>query len=317
MPTLLTSGLSLDRYILLEKLGIGHYGEVWKAKHKETDMPVAIKFLHHEYAGKANLDILKNEAWILGKLRHKNIVRCLDFNAKHRALVLDYVDGQSLEKMLADLARERKWMSAEKAKEITKHCIEAVDSAHSQGVIHGDIKPGNIMIPKFGEAMVTDWGVARILGSPGSRIKGSSTFAAPEVLRRWDAGEKWSGDYQSDLFSLGAVAYLMLSGRHPFLHESGLIPIDEAIKSSEYVAQVLKCDENSPITKKCADVITKLLDKENTMRYRSAKDVMNDWAGEEVVQCPRCGGENARDANFCNSCGASMKGEEEIGRAHV
>jgi serine/threonine protein kinase len=308
MP-ILTSGEKLGRYIILEKRGQGHYGEVWKAKHEETEMPVAIKVLHGEFAKKESLEILRNEAWILGKLRHKNIVRCLDFSTRYRYLALDFVDGYSLEEILVQFARERKWIKLDTAKQIVKHSLEALVNAHSQSVVHGDIKPGNIMIPKTGETMLTDWGVARILGTVGSRIKGSSTFASPEVLIRWDAGENWSGDYQSDLFSIGAVAYLLLSGKHPFLHQSSLLPISETIKRADYEPPVLECTGDSEIPQKCVDVVMRLLDKDPSKRYQSARDALKDWLGEDVIQCPQCGSENTKDANFCNSCGASMKGE--------
>lgn len=317
MSKSLSSGQPLGRFILLEKLGSGHYGEVWKAKHKESEMQVAIKVLHGEFAKRANLSSLKQEAWILGKLRHKNIVRCLDFSTKNRYLAQDFIDGFSLEEVLVERARNREWLELDSAKNIIRHCLEALDHAHTISVVHGDIKPGNIMMPKLGETQITDWGVSRILGNPGSRLKGSSTFAAPEVLRRWDANENWSGDYQSDLFSLGVVSYLLLSGKHPFLHPSGLLNINEAIKKADYIPEPLEYNGESGIPRNLASVVMRLLEKDLSRRYPNARDALKDLVGEQVISCPQCNHENSRDASYCNACGANLKGEVAAGKTEI
>ena len=205
------------RYVLRERLGSGAVGEVWSADDPQIDRRVAIKFLRApdqmsaaqrtEWEGRFLL-----EARAAGRLSHPGIVPIFDVGTASDGrpfIVMELVDGQSLEALrLAEphptLERVVRW---------TIEIADALDAAHRRGVVHRDVKPANILIGADGGARITDFGIARMADSDLTRdgaFIGSPSFASPEQLR----GAKIDG--RTDLFSLGAVLYLLSTRRRPF-----------------------------------------------------------------------------------------------------
>lgn len=193
------------RYCLKNLLGEGTYGSVWLAQDTRLEIPVAIKALH---ATHGRIGDLRAEAVTQARLSHDNIVRIYDVDVDDRVIVMEYIEGASLESHLKDLIRQEGWIQASRSKDILAQCFDALIYAHSKQVVHGDVKPANIMIQEDLTAKLTDFGVAKVIAeqymgtypSGLPRRMGSTTYSAPEVIR----GEP--RDFQSDMFSLGIVA---------------------------------------------------------------------------------------------------------------
>jgi serine/threonine-protein kinase len=298
-----------DKYVLEESVGKGTYGEVWKATDKSLERTVAVKVLH---GGLKDFQQLKNEGKALSALTHKNIVivHDLDSDKENGWLVMELIDGPSLQEYLKNSADEGKWPSFEESRKIVEQLLEGLEYAHDKNRVHGDIKPGNIFLPVTGEAKIGDFGVAKILGGapemkgeypPGyARRLGSSSCAAPEVLKGQPR------DFQSDLFSVGIVAYLLLTGQHPFMHKSGLILIPELIKSDTYVPKNPK-ELIEGIPEKYSNIVMRLLEKDRSKRYQKAREVLDEWREKpKMVQCPECSAENSVLNKFCGQCGSAL-----------
>jgi serine/threonine protein kinase len=223
---------------------------------------------------------------------------------------MELIDGPSLEEYLKNMVDQGKWPSFEESKKIVEQLLEALEYAHDKSRVHGDIKPANIFLPVTGEAKLGDFGVAKILGNPAetkeeyppgyARRLGSSSCAAPEILKGQPR------DFQSDLFSVGIVAYLLLIGQHPFMHKSGLIPIPELIKSDTFVPKRPK-ELVESIPEKYDNIVMRLLEKDKSKRYQKAREVLDEWREKiEKVQCPTCGAENPILNKFCGQCGNAL-----------
>lgn len=306
-----SKGLMLgDKYELESLLGKGNYGEVWKARDKSLDRIVAIKLLH---AGIKDFSQLKSEGRALSALMHKNIVIVHDLGSdkENGWLVTELIDGESLQESLSRLILDNQWLPIERAVIIVERCLEALVYAHGKNRVHGDIKPGNILLTKKGEVKLSDFGVAKILCKSRvdvtsdlpdyKRILGSSTYSAPEVL----IGNP--RDFQSDLFSLGILAYVLLSGKHPFMHTSDMLSIPELIKSNTYAIPKLR-EMRLEINESYERIIYRLLEKDKRRRYKTAEQVLNDWRAVRMyIKCPQCRIDNPVSNNYCGRCGSRLK----------
>jgi len=297
------------KYELEALIGKGTYGSVWKATDKSLDRTVAVKLLH---GGIRDFGQLKKEGKALSALSHKNIVvvHGLDSDKEHGWLVMEFIEGPSLEEYLRNKVNEGKWVSLKEACSIVGQCLEALEFAHDKNRVHGDIKPANIFLPKTGEVKLGDFGVAKVLGTENSKKEypagydrrlGSSSCAAPEVLNGQPR------DFQSDLFSVGVLAYILLTRKHPFMHESGLVPIPELVQSPTYFppkpSELVK-----DIPEKYEKIIMRLLEKDKSKRYLKAREVLDEWREEIlVVQCPSCNAENPVQNKFCGQCGKDLR----------
>lgn len=272
----------IDDFEIVDELGKGNYGRVYKAKDRSTNKLFALKILHGEVSSKETQGQLAREAWIQGQLKHKNIVQCFGFKhdtsgarAKGCYLVLEYVDGRSLQ----DIIDKNPYnpMKLEKAEEMIRSCLRALGYSHTfeSGMIsHGDIKPGNILVPNNNgkEVKISDWGVARRLGKQEILMKGSSSCAAPEVLKSWEQGQvNWPSNPLTDLFSLGIVAYYLLTGRHPFADVSVYErKIPNLIKDKDYKIPPMTRFDNLVIPERLVETVMKLLQHRPIDRHQSA-----------------------------------------------
>jgi len=205
------------RYEIVAELGRGAMGVVYKARDPQIDRLVAVKTVSmwgqdRDEETEFRMRFM-NEAQAAGRLHHAGIVSIFDVgeNPENREpyIVLEYVAGESLNRILA---REKK-LPLSKALQLAEEIAEALDYAHAQGVVHRDIKPGNILVTEDGHAKVADFGIAKLnlahFTLPG-RVLGTPAYMAPEQL----SGEGVDG--RSDLFSLGVILYAMVTGHSPF-----------------------------------------------------------------------------------------------------
>jgi len=218
-----------DRYELAEVLGEGGMGTVYLARDRKHDRWVAIKTIHPERTNAEVRQRFQREIGITAQLQHPHILPLLDSGAAGETLyyVMPYVEGESLQSRL-----ERDGMlSIEEAIPIAHDVAEALQHAHGRGVVHRDIKPGNIMLAG-GNAVVTDFGIARAIAeAEGVRLTqtglaiGSPAYMSPEQ----STGER-AADGRSDIYSLGCVLYEMLAGEPPFTGQSALEVIARSIR---------------------------------------------------------------------------------------
>jgi serine/threonine-protein kinase len=206
-------GSTVQKYRIVRELGSGAMGAVYEAVDTLTERPVAMKVLRAELARQPELiDRFRSEAVTLARLNHPNIAILYDFflEKEDYYMAMEFVRGQPLESVI----RSSGCLDPKMAARVMSQVLDGLAHAHSMGVLHRDIKPANIMVTSDGRVKVTDFGIARVLGSSRmtrtGRIIGTLEYIAPERIR----GDE--SDPRSDLYSAGVVLYEMLTGKLPF-----------------------------------------------------------------------------------------------------
>ena len=208
-----------DRYELHKKIARGGMAEVFLARDRVLDRPVAVKIMFPEFATDPTfVERFRREAQSAARLSHPNIVGVYDWGEERGTyfLVMEYINGPSVSEVL----RRDGPFSPKRAAEIAADVASALGAAHEVGVIHRDIKPGNIMLNPDGRAKVTDFGIARLAHDPDNEltkvgsVMGTATYFSPEQA------QGFSLDGRSDLYSLGGVLFEMLTGQPPFSADS-------------------------------------------------------------------------------------------------
>lgn len=219
-------GLILDnRYKIISKIGVGGMADVFKGEDTLLGRPVAVKILHSNFAGDDDFVArFKREAQAAGKLSHPNIVSMYDvgFDQGYHYIVMEYIEGETLKEYITRHER----ISIDNAVKFTIAIAEGLEHAHAMEIVHCDIKPHNVLITKQGRIKVTDFGIARAMNAGTTMmytnsIMGSAHYLSPEQA----SGKPVNGS--TDIYSLGAVLYEMLTGRVPY---EGETPISVALK---------------------------------------------------------------------------------------
>ena len=261
-----------DRYELVRPLGRGGMGEVWLTKDRSLGTEVALKFIPPEVAAsKRAVRGLKEEAKLAMQLSHPNIVRLHNFEEidEHKFLVMEYVDGASLE----DVLEEREKVSVEELLKYAEGICAGLQHAHDKSVLHRDIKPANILITTDDTAKITDFGIAQEIRDSMTRLTGREVatsgtlpYMSPEQL----LGEGL--DTRSDVYSLGVTFYELLAGRPPF--HSGDIRTQIQQKAPAPIDGVPDLVMNTILT---------ALAKNPKHRFVSAKVLAHALSGEAIV----------------------------------
>ena len=260
------------RYELHRRLARGGMADVFLARDQLLDRPVAVKVLFPEFATDPSfVERFRREAQSAANLNHPNIVSVYDWGQEQGTyfIVMEYIDGRSL----ADILRTEGPLHPQRAAEVASDIAAALGFAHRNGVVHRDVKPGNVLISPTGQVKVADFGIARALGAdPESNltqagsVMGTATYFAPEQAQGLPL------DPRSDLYSLGVVLYEVVTGRPPFSGES---PVAIAYKHvQEQPAPPRHVNTNVPAPLEA--IILKLLSKNPGARYPSSEDLRAD-----------------------------------------
>lgn len=283
-------GQQFGNYVLEQLLGSGALGSVYLARHHLLGSYVAVKVIEAEFEDDpAHAKHVKREARSLLELKHPHIVRFFEFGIVGNLyyLAVEHVDGVDLARALANYARYNELIALEDATRIVERIAGALDYVHSQGVIHRDVKPSNILLDKGGRPVLTDFGLARILSedTEGSFL-GSAHYMAPEqVISSANAVP------QSDLYALGVVLYQMLTGALPF---DGDTPMSIALKHINEPPPAPRSVYRD-LHPALEQVILRALSKEVESRYQSGAALVAALHGalEEVARAPQADDERA------------------------
>lgn len=260
-----------DRYEIFRRLARGGMAEVLLARDRVLDRPVAVKELVPEFATDPNfVERFRREAQAAASLTHANVVGVYDWGSQDGTyfIVMEYVDGPSLSQVI----RSDGPLHPRRAAEIAAEVADGLGFAHARGVVHRDIKPGNVLLTKSGQAKVTDFGIARALSSPAEdltqagSVMGTATYFSPEQA------QGLSVDGRSDLYSLGVVLYEMLTGRPPFTGETPLAISYRHVQDAPEPPST----HISGLPRGLEAIIMKLLAKKPDDRYASAQDLRLD-----------------------------------------
>ncbi|HVL97868.1 MAG TPA: Stk1 family PASTA domain-containing Ser/Thr kinase [Egibacteraceae bacterium] len=256
------------RYLLRGLLGQGGMADVELAHDEILDRQVAVKILHNRYTDDPSfVDRFRREARASASMSHPNVVGVYDTGEDDGRpyIVMEYVAGQSLRDVL-----RRKRLTPERAAEIARDAARALHYAHERGLVHRDVKPGNIMVSEEGQVKVTDFGIARAMSAETvtqtAAVLGTAAYIAPEQAQ----GERV--DRRTDVYALGCVLYEMLTGRQPFSGDSAVTLAYKHVSEPPVPPSELRAE----ISPELEAVVLKAMAKRPDDRYQTADEMAED-----------------------------------------
>ena len=258
-----------DRYEIIEELGRGGMGNVYRVVDTKINEEMALKLLHPVIAAEEKtIERFKNELKLARKITHKNVCRMYDLNDEEGTpyITMEYVPGEDLKRMI----RMTGQLSVGRAVSIAKQICEGLAEAHHLGVVHRDLKSRNIMIDKEGNPHIMDFGIARSLKAEGITgdgiMVGTPEYMSPEQVKGEEA------DQRSDIYSLGIIIFEMVTGKIPF---EGDTSFSIAFKHKTEIPPNPR-EFNTQIPEELNTVILKCLEKEKVERYQSIREMFSE-----------------------------------------
>jgi len=263
-------GQNLGKYRVLEALGRGGMARVYRAYHPQLDRYVAIKVLRSDLVEEEEfLARFKREARAVAALRHPNIVQVFDFDARGDLyyMVMELLEGDTLARRLDDYRLREERMPWGETVRILLDVLDGLAYAHSEGMIHRDVKPANILLTRRGQAVLTDFGIAQIIGGTrytiSGALMGTLSYMSPEQ------GLEGHCDVRSDIYSLGIVLYEMLLGDPPFDAETPLAILMKHVNDPLPLPRQVDPSIPEPLER----VVLRALAKRSNDRYQSAEEM--------------------------------------------
>lgn len=259
------------RYELLDEIGRGGMGVVYRARHVELNRIVAVKMILSGYLADAEqIRRFQQEARTAAQIRHPHIISVFDYGQEegHHYFAMDYVAGQSLQSLL-----ETGPLPIERAVQLVATVARAVDHLHQHGIIHRDLKPSNVLLDERGQPYVSDFGLAKWLQATDSRtlsgtVLGTPSYMAPEQAE----GHTTAITPRTDVYSLGAILYALLTGRPPFVGNNPVEIVLQVLESEPPPLRELRPEVPRDLELICL----KCLEKDPQQRYGSARELAED-----------------------------------------
>jgi eukaryotic-like serine/threonine-protein kinase len=268
-----------DRYLVIEDLGKGGMGKVYKVLDKEINEKVALKLIKPEISSdRQTIERFQNEIKITRRITHKNVCRMYHLGRENDTyyITMEFIRGENLKKII----RMTHELSLEVALNMARQVCDGLIEAHRLGIVHRDLKPQNIMIDEEGDVRIMDFGIASSIETKGATLPGMM-IGTPEYM----SPEQIDGsgvDARSDIYSLGIIIYELLTGKTPF---SGETPWSVAIKHKNESPHDPR-ELNPRIPEAMSRVILKCLEKKKEKRYQSAEELLADLVniGEQYTR---------------------------------
>ena len=268
-PILLQAGTVIgNRYEVLQTLGEGGMGAVYKAKDLELNRVIALKVIRPELAGNPEiLQRFKQELILARQVTDRNVIRIFDLGEASgiRYITMEYVEGLSLHQIL----RKQGKLPVSEAMEIMRQMLSGLQAAHREGVIHRDLKPGNIMRDAQGRVVVMDFGLARSLEGDGmtrtGTMLGTMEYMSPEQAQAKEL------DARSDVFTVGLICYELLTGKMPYHADSVVASLLKRVQERA----VPPSDWDATIPQPVSEMVSKCLERNAEDRWQSAQEVLD------------------------------------------
>jgi tetratricopeptide (TPR) repeat protein/tRNA A-37 threonylcarbamoyl transferase component Bud32 len=284
VPDLQRGKLFAGRYEVIEPLGRGGMGSVYRVEDKKVNEEIALKLINPEIAqDRKIIDRFSHELKVARQISHRNVCRMYDFGEAEGShfITMEYVQGEDLRSLLKRIGR----LPEDKALSIAKQVADGLAEAHHLGIVHRDLKPGNIMVDREGNAKIMDFGIARSVKSKVITATGL-IIGTPDYMSLEQAEAK-EVDARSDIYTLGVILYEMTTGRVPFEGETAL-----AVAMKHKSEKPTDPRELNPqISAPASGLILKCLEKEKEKRFQTAAELRTAIAaiGGTVTPAPRSG----------------------------
>lgn len=266
----LTTGATFaGRYQIIEELGKGGMGKVYKALDTRIQEKIALKLIKPEIASdRKTIERFSNELKMARKISQRNVCRMYDLGEEKGShyITMEFVPGEDLHRLIRKVGQ----FSAGKTISIAKQVCEGLAEAHRLGVVHRDLKPQNIMVDEEGNVRIMDFGIARSIKAEG--ITGAGVMIGTPEYMSPEQAEVKDIDHRSDIYSLGVILYEMVTGRLPF---EGETPLAIAMKHKSETPQDPK-KLNPQLPQELSRVILKCLEKDKEKRYQSAEQIFSE-----------------------------------------
>ncbi|MGD9346146.1 MAG: protein kinase [Candidatus Aminicenantes bacterium] len=266
MPDIIRGTVLNERYEIVEEIGKGGMGKVYKAFDRDIDEYVALKIIRPEIASdEKTISRFKNELKLARKISHRNVCRMYDLgkDGDTKYISMEYISGEDLKKSIRRMGS----LTIRKTVAIGKQICQGLVEAHRLGVFHRDLKPHNIMIDREGNARIMDFGIARFPEAKGitdaGMMIGTPHYLSPEQVEGKDT------DHRSDLYSLGIILFEMVTGSVPF---DGDTTLSIAVKHKTEMPRDPR-EFNNQIPGRLSQLILRCLEKDPIQRYQSAEDL--------------------------------------------